>query len=239
MNRPQDWPLDQCIATPAICDFDELLGDHPALLREVMGQLPTTPHGGTTEKRAKFLAMREWIMLSSAFDVPCYFCEQDAAETAPSGLWIRLLDKWIGETQLPDGLFPEDNPGPERAIPYPVAPDPVMRHHINVWLIQIEMTFQAWWRASAEGCLAVQDPNGVNVPLRDVSEQVFTLPADLRARAVATNRWPDSGAKEVSGRIFLHRPSAALVAWRRSMQEASALGGATKAVLGEVLSRRL
>jgi hypothetical protein len=237
MPLPDDMPVELCIQAPAICDFDELIGDHPALLQQVMKSLPIHPYGKTTEKRAKFLALREWIMLSSAFDLPCYFCKQETGD-GPGDLWMCVVNHWIGEAQLPDGLFPQDNPGPQNPIPYPVQEDPVMRHHINVWLLQIEMAFQTWWRGSPEGCLAVQIPNG-NSALRDVSEQVLTLPADLRARAVATNSWPEGGATTVSGRIFLHRPSPELVARRRAEQEAQQLDRQTRSPLNGGNERRL
>ena len=237
MAVPEDMDIESCILAAAICDFDELIGDYPALLQQVMSSLPCRPYGKTTETRAKFLALREWIMLSSAFDLPCYFCKQEASD-APGDLWMSVTNQWIGEAQLPDGLFPEGNPGPKDPIPYPVQEDPLMRYHINIWLLQIEMAFQKWWRNSPEGCLAVQIPNG-NFALRDVSEQVLTLPADLRARAVATNSWPDGGTTTVSGRIFLHRPSLDLVARRRAEQQAQELGTQTSASLNDAGGRRL
>lgn len=230
--------IETCVRPPAICDFDELMGDYPPFLQGVVACLPVRKAGDPMERRAKFLALREWITLSSAFDIPCYFCKRDAGDAEPATLWIKVVDAWISEDHLDTGLFPLDGLGPQNALPYPMLEDPLMRRQINLWLIQIEAAFQFWWQESPYACLVIQT-RGDNDRMEDVTPHILRLPIDLRTKAIARNTWPDGGSGMSGGKIFLHRPSDTLVAWRQAQQDASALADRTPSASSDTPSTRL
>lgn len=238
MDRPAHMTVDTCVRAPAICDFDELMGDYHPFLREVVALLPVRKIGDHTERRAKFLALREWITLSSAFDIPCYFCKQEEGDDEPATLWIKVIDSWISETHIETGLFRGDDAGPQKALPYPVLEDPLMRRLINLWLIQIEHAFQTWWQESAHACLVIQT-RGDDGGMEDVTRHVLSLPIDLRTNAIARNIWPDGGSGMSGGKIFLYKPSNSLVAWRQSQKDAEKLNDRTRIIASEAQIKRL
>lgn len=232
MSRPRNipdlgcLPVERRIRMPAILDFDELFSSHQAMLPGIMASAATLARRPSSfeMRRAQFLALREWIQLSSAFAIPLYACETDREQQQPRELWLRIGHHWIREQDMDGGMFADPTVKPHDPITWTREEDPAMRVRINIWLLQIEQGFQHWWQHDPEGCLAIQEkPDG---SLRDVSEEVFSLPADLRQSAVATNRWPGCvEGGQLPGRLFLHIPSGELVGMRRSQQEHARMQG--------------
>lgn len=234
-THPQ-WNLSDQVQKPALADFDELLEIHPVLLREVMASLPPAPD--FTSLRGKFLALREWVMLSSAFDIRCHVCQQQWSSTDVPTLWFPIGKRWISETHVETGLFPRDeSPGATRDFEPPQ--DRLLRWHINLWLIQIEAAFQAWWRTSPNAVIAMLRPNTRPEELEDISEQLLIQSPDLRAKSVATNTYPYRGRTTAAGRVFLYLPAAQLVKWRLAQDEGSLLQAQTPQGEGNADARRL
>lgn len=234
--NPQ-WNSQDQVKKPALCDFDELFEIHPQLLREVMQSLDLA--GDFTSLRAKFLALREWVQLSSAYDIACHACIQEQSPREVSTLWFRIGKKWVSEAHVETGLFPKQGPGPVAARNFDPPQDKLLRWHTNLWLIQIESAFQAWWRNSPHAVVAMLRPNEYPDQLVDISEQLLVSQPDKRAKSVATNTYPYRGRTTAAGRVFLYRPTSELVKWRMAQDQARDMQQATHQITTESDVRRL
>jgi hypothetical protein len=215
-STPSNIALDMLIDRKSICDFDELFEDHPALLAEVMASLPATQDLGA--RRGKFLALREWITLSSAYALPCYRL-QSTGNMGDGDLWFKIGQRWIGEVEVDSRLFRTDDPPDGLLTAFNLClQDELLRWHTSKWLLRIERAFQSWWKNSVEASVVVLLPTQAGMPGRDITELIFGLDPVERSRAVATNSLPGGGCENISGRVFLHAPSNYLREWRRAQE---------------------
>ena len=218
----QPLPVEQRIQGGPIIDFDALFSEYPPCLRGVVAALPL--NSDFTHQRAKFVALREWIMLSSAFDLPCY-AQPQIAPGSPNRLWMRTGTLWIGEEELDHTPLRLGTDEPSGLRRHEVLVDPLLRHHANLALLRIEAAFQQWGATHPDAVVAIlRPPRGT---ARDVSLDLLQLPVEWRHKSVATMAWRAPGSAHYEGKLSLYRPSDALVAQRTAMRQATRLADAT------------